>query len=132
MLRPLFSDLVGLADHWIGFGWIGYGWTGFCRFITLDWIGLIGLEAPGAPVVITYTTLENDESVIWRSEPISPSRVLQKTCRVYLVRLIIMVNLHFVVLLAKIAYTRAAVMASAITQFFGRSVFSTLNVVGLH
>src|SRR5271156_2643866 len=48
------SDLVGLADHWIGFGWIGYGWTGFCRFIALDWIGSIGLEAPGAPVVIPH------------------------------------------------------------------------------
>ena len=48
------SDLAGLADHWIGFGWIGYGWTGFCRFITLDWIGSIGLEPPGAPVVIPH------------------------------------------------------------------------------
>jgi hypothetical protein len=50
----LCSDLVGLADHWIGFGWIGFDWSGSCRFIALDWIGLSGLEAPGAPIVIPY------------------------------------------------------------------------------
>jgi hypothetical protein len=52
--KVLPSDLVGLADHWIGFGWIGFGWTGSRRFIALDWIGLTGLEAPGAPMVIPY------------------------------------------------------------------------------
>jgi hypothetical protein len=45
--------------------------------------------------------------------------------RVHLVRLITMIDLLFVVLLAKIAHTSVAVMASAITQFFGRSASST-------
>jgi hypothetical protein len=60
------SDLVGLADHWIGFGWIGFGWTGFCRFIALDWIGSIGLEA--LELQWLYP-IRNGESVVWRSEP---------------------------------------------------------------
>jgi hypothetical protein len=47
------SDLVGLAANWIGFGWTGFGWIG--SVISGIWIGLelIGLEAPGAPMVYT-------------------------------------------------------------------------------
>jgi hypothetical protein len=48
------SDLVGLEDHWIGFGSVGFCWIGFCHFIALDWIGSNGVEAPGAPVVIPH------------------------------------------------------------------------------
>jgi hypothetical protein len=49
------SDLVGLADHWIGFGWTGFDWSGSCRFVALDWIGLSGSSALD----------------IWRSEPMN-------------------------------------------------------------
>jgi hypothetical protein len=69
------SDLVGLADVWIGFGWSGFGWIGSVCVDALDWIGSIGVERELCVVVISVTqTTHSGGSAVplglgWRGTP---------------------------------------------------------------